>query len=73
MNLLDLRLLKLTQSQEGGFSVPSFVRVGFNCCCNPLFEQMVFLQTAISSVSFAKSSQDKSVCMSLMEIPRILT
>jgi hypothetical protein len=51
--ILNLPLQKLTQNHEEGLSVPSLVRPGFTFRCNPLFEQIVLLQIAISFVSFA--------------------
>ena len=59
-----------TYAQEA-LSVPSPVRPGFTFCCNPLRGQIVLLQTVLWIVSLAKSSQDKSVCTRVTEIPRI--
>jgi hypothetical protein len=56
---------------QDGLSAPSLVRPGFNSCCNPFCRQTLLLQTAGWMVSLAKSSQDKSVCTIVMEIPRI--
>ena len=56
---------------QEGLSAPSLVRPSVIFCCNPLRAQMALLQTAVWIVSFAKSSQDKSVCTRVREIPRI--
>jgi hypothetical protein len=61
---------RASYAQEG-FSAPNPVRVGCKFCCNPLLGQPELLHTQSSMVSRDNSSQDKSACRRVTEIPRM--